>query len=132
MEPSHAIDALRRYFEATPVPLACAYLFGSYARNEQRRGSDLDVAVLLPLTSRRTLAGPLSTLRGDLERLLGRTVDVIDLRRAPVDLTHRILRDGQLLVERDRNERVQFEVQARSAYFDLLPHIERYRAGRLA
>jgi predicted nucleotidyltransferase len=131
METSPVIAALRRQLEETRQPLACAYLFGSYARDEQRPDSDVDVAVLLTQRGSGTLAGPISTLRGDLERALGRTVDLIDIRRAPVDLTHRILRDGQLLVERDREERVRFEVQARNEYFDLLPHLQRYRAARL-
>ena len=129
MDASTVTDTLRRHLEETPIPLVCAYLFGSYARGEQRAGSDVDVAVLFARSGLNTLTGPISTLRGELERAVGRTVDVIDIRRAPVDLTHRILRDGQLLAERDRNERVRFEVQARNEYFDLLPHLQRYRAG---
>ena len=129
MQLSPLIATLRRQLEETAVPLACAYLFGSHARNEQRVDSDLDVAVLLAYAGPNTLTGPLSTLRGELERATGRSVDLIDIRRAPVDLTHRILRDGELLVERDRNERVRFEVQARNEYFDLLPHLQRYRAA---
>jgi hypothetical protein len=54
------------------------------------------------------------------------------MRRAPVDLIHRILREGRLLAERDTRERVRFEVQARNQYFDLLPHLHRYRRGKAA
>jgi hypothetical protein len=44
-----------------------------------------------------------------------------------VDLVHRVLRDGVLLLERDRSARIRFEVRARNDYFDLLPHLRRYR-----
>jgi hypothetical protein len=44
-----------------------------------------------------------------------------------VDLAHRVLRDGLLLLERDRSARIRFEVRARNEYFDLLPHLRRYR-----
>ena len=49
------------------------------------------------------------------------------LNRAPADLVHRILRDGILMLERDRNARIAFEVQRRNEYFDLLPILKRYR-----
>jgi hypothetical protein len=138
MDPKALRAELARYFRETPVGLVCAYLFGSYARAEPRRDSDIDVAVLFPPEShgttvrRRTLEGPLTAVRGDLERLLRRSVDVVDMRDAPVDLIHRILRDGHLLEERDSRERIRFEVDKRNEYFDLLPHLERYRRGRAA
>jgi hypothetical protein len=37
------------------------------------------------------------------------------------------LRDGILLYERDPAARIRFEVQARNAYFDLLPYLRQYR-----
>lgn len=49
------------------------------------------------------------------------------MNRAPADLVHRILRDGELLIENDRSRRVRFEVARRAEYFDLLPVLERYR-----
>lgn len=127
------LNALETYFQQSPVAIVCAYLFGSYARGEPRRRSDIDIAVLFPEEGRTEgLSGPAATLRGDLERLLRREVDLVDMRSAPVDLIHRVLRDGRLLVERDAGERVRFEVDARNRYFDLLPHLERYRQRQTA
>lgn len=114
----------------TAAPLVCAYLFGSSARGEARAGSDVDVAVLFAETPPPTLLGPLAALRDELEAGLGREVDLVTLNRAPVDLIHRVLRDGILLLERDRGARIRFEVQARNEYFDLLPVLRRYREGR--
>lgn len=126
------VGTLEACFRQTPTPLVCAYLYGSHARGEEHAGSDVDVAVLLEGEAAPQFDGTLTTLRGDLERLLRRPVDLIDLRRAPPDLVHRILRDGKLLVERDLAERVRFEVGARNEYFDLLPYLRRYRGFRAA
>jgi len=125
--------AITSYLSETPLPFHCAWLFGSHARNQQRQDSDVDVAVLFPPDVPTGLTGPLTAMRGDLERLLRREVDLVDLRKAPVDLVHRVLKEGQLVAERDAAERVRFEVKARNEYFDLLPHLLRYRRqGRAA
>ena len=77
---------------------------------------------------------PLSTLDGlglelgnALERHLGRPVDLVVLNRAPVDLIHRVLRDGILIHDRNPSARIRFEVKARNEYFDLLPYLRQYR-----
>ena len=69
-------------------------------------------------------------LEGELERALGRTVQVVTLETAPPDLVHRVLRDGAIVVDRDRAARVRFEVRARNEYFDILPRLEEYRRAR--
>lgn len=110
--------------------LVCAYLFGSAARGEDRPGSDVDVAVLFRDDPPRTLAGLHLDLADRLTGALGgRRVDLVVLNRAPVDLVHGVLRDGVLLLDRDRSRRIRFEVRARNEYFDLLPHLRRYRRG---
>jgi predicted nucleotidyltransferase len=132
---STVAQTLAAYFSGTPISLVYAYLFGSFARGEPTASSDIDVAVLFPVESRApetALLGPATSVRGDLERLLQRPVDLVDLRRAPLDLVHRVLRDGQLLIERDARERVRFEVEKRNEYFDLLPFLKRYREGQAA
>jgi predicted nucleotidyltransferase len=138
MDTKALTDVLVAYFRQAPVPVVCAYLFGSNARDEARPESDIDVAVLLfPERDQASRgggrpAGLLTTVQGDLERLLHRPVDLVDMRRAPVDLIHRILRDGHLVCERDTVERVRFEVDKRNEYFDLLPFLRRYRRGQAA
>ena len=129
MDRATTIRKLRERLASWDKGIVCAYLFGSYARGDERRDSDLDVAVLLAQEPRPTLDGLQTDLCDALAEAAGKPVDLIVLNRAPVDLVHRVLRDGILLLERDRGARVRFEVQARNQYFDLLPYLERYRRG---
>jgi len=113
-----------------------AYLFGSAARGQMRPDSDVDVGVLTSgphgdAPNRLTLASMQPGLQADLQEAARRPVDLVVLNHASPDLIHRVLRDGQLLVERDRSARIQFEVRARNEYFDVLPFLNRYREAAL-
>jgi len=106
--------------------IAAAYLFGSTARGTARSDSDLDIGVLYSVAPPKTLAG-MFDLEGDLEVALGKPVQVVVLNYAPVDLIIRVLRDGKLLVDRDRSRRIQFEVRSRNEFWDLEPYLRLYR-----
>lgn len=107
--------------------VVAAYLFGSEARDEARQRSDVDLAILFAELPPATLTHPAIRLGGELERQLGRPVDIVVLNTAPVDLVHRVLRDGRLLLDHDPSRRIQFEIKSRNNYFDLLPVMARYR-----
>ena len=111
-------------------PLVAVYLFGSRARGTATDRSDVDVAVLYAEAPAAGLEGLGLDLEADLERALGLPVQIVVLNTAPVDLVHRVLRDGHLLLDRDRSRRIRFEVKARNEYFDLQPLLARYRAAR--
>jgi predicted nucleotidyltransferase len=97
------------------------------ARGTAGPRSDVDVGILYNEPPLRTLEGLGLGLEGDLESLLGIPVQVVVLNRAPVDLTIRVLRDGKLLVDRDRSKRVRFEVKTRFEFLDLEPYLKMYR-----
>lgn len=109
--------------------LAALWLFGSVARGSATPRSDVDIAVL---RSEPVLVRTLDDLTFELEaqfaRLLEHEVQVVDVETAPDDLVHRILRDGILLVERDRSRRIAFEVSSRNRYFDMAPIWKQYRS----
>ena len=107
--------------------IAAAYLFGSVARGTAGPRSDVDVGVLYEEDPPLTLEGLGLRLEGDLESLLGKPVQVVVLNHAPVDLAIRVLRDGKLLVDRDRSKRVRFEVKTRFDFWDLEPYLRLYR-----
>ena len=122
-------EDVRAFFEGVPAAVA-VYIFGSAARGSSTPESDLDIAVLFDATPASTLMGPRLTLEGGLEQALGRTVDLVVLNTAPADLVHRVLRDGDLVLERDKPRRIRFEVARRNEYFDLQPLRDRYRRAR--
>jgi predicted nucleotidyltransferase len=97
-------------------PLSALWLFGSRVRGEARGDSDVDLAALfsVPVTVEAVLAARL-----DLSSLLGQDVDLVDLRRASPILGRQVLRDGQLLLDRDPADRHVFAMLLPSRYVDL-------------
>ena len=103
------------------------YLFGSVARGEARTDSDVDVGILFEKDPPATLDAPQFGIEAALERKLGRAVQVVALNRASSDLVHRVLRDGRIVLDRDRAARIRFEVRKRNEYFDMAPIRRLYR-----
>lgn len=137
-----AVEArLKDFFEEDPRGAVGVYLFGSVARGDAGPNSDVDVGILFAAEPRAKLGAPQFAIEAALERLLGRPVQVVALNRASADLVHRVLRDGRLVLDRDRAARIRFEVRSRNEYFDLAPIRRLYRrypgppatvAGRVA
>ncbi|NLG79603.1 MAG: nucleotidyltransferase domain-containing protein [Firmicutes bacterium] len=121
------VRPLREYFTRRDDVIA-AYLFGSFAKDRARPKSDVDVAVLFEARSDDALArfAARTDISSDLEGLLGRRVDVIDLGDAPLSLIHQVLKSGEPVFERNHTQRIEFEVNARRQYLDMLPHYEKY------
>ncbi len=127
MEQQALEQELREHLEAAQPRVVTAYLFGSVARGTAGAASDVDVAVLHASPPALTLTAQPFALEDELTSRLGRPVQVVSLHTAPVDLIMRVLRDGRLLVDRDRSARIRFEVRSRNEYFDLKPFLDRYR-----
>lgn len=121
-------QAIRAYF-ADRSEVAAVYLFGSEARGSATAASDVDIAVLYARTPSPSLDSPAFADQAALERTLERPVDLVSLNRSSVDLVHRVLRDGRLIVEREPAQRIAFEVSARNRYFDLKPILDAYRSA---
>ncbi len=128
MNRTSAIDTLTSYFAQRNDVLA-AYLFGSVARGEDHAASDVDVGVLLRAGKPAAIVDfdVVFAMQDELEERLGCHVDVVVMNGAPLDLLHRILRDGARLLDREPLLRMEFELQARTQYYDFLPLLLRYR-----
>ena len=125
----HALRALRAVLEAEPE-VAYALLFGSGGRGVMRTDSDLDVAVEFRRGTPRD-ARTLGRLAARLESATGRRVDLVLLEEAAAPLAYRIVRDGRLLVERDRDARVARAARVILDYLDFKPVEERCAEGVL-
>jgi predicted nucleotidyltransferase len=124
---SALLDELRLQLSACRAAPVAVDLFGSMARGEARADSDVDLGVLGGCDAHGVPDPAVSAAADAVSRRYGRPVDVVALDHAPVDLVARVLRDGILVLESDRERRIEFEVAARNAYFDLLPMLRRYR-----
>ena len=73
MEKRHIVQTIRSYFADKPVEKA--WLFGSFARNEQANDSDIDLLVELDFSQ--PIGLEYVHWRMDLEEKLGRKVDLV-------------------------------------------------------
>lgn len=123
------IEILKPYLSQRPE-IRFAYLFGSLAKGTQNRLSDVDLAVFLDPDFLATphpehAYGYKAHLITELMSLLRMNqIDVVILNDASPFLRFQVLRDGIVLCEVDREERVRFHAQALSRYFDLKPFLE--------
>jgi predicted nucleotidyltransferase len=108
--------------------IIAVYLFGSAARQQAHRQSDIDLAVLFTAATTAELRFQQAIeLGGRLETKVGRPLDLVVLNSAPVFLQARVLQTGRLLFERDRTERCLFQMRTMGRYYDLKPYLEYHR-----
>jgi predicted nucleotidyltransferase len=126
MDKDYTIHRLTRYFN-NRKDISAAYLFGSMASGVARTQSDVDIAVLfsiaMDLYTRFDLRLQIAV---DLEQMLCRDVDVVDLESADLFFTHKIMEQRMILSSNDTQRRVAFEVERRRMFLDRLPFYEFY------
>ncbi|NTV52338.1 MAG: nucleotidyltransferase domain-containing protein [Candidatus Firestonebacteria bacterium] len=107
------ISQLRSKLRQVLPDLELLYLFGSVAAGEEHGGSDLDLAVLH--------ASPTSKwefwmLSQKLSLEMHRQIDLVDLHEASTVLKMEVVSKGQLLFEKNPDQRAEFEMLAFSDY----------------
>jgi predicted nucleotidyltransferase len=109
MDTRAAVEAIR----ATLPGTIAIYLFGSRARGDAGRHSDVDVAVIAP-------GGMPDLVRFELQErlaaLLHADVDLVDLTRASSVLRVQVLEHGSVLYDGDPAARALFEATALASY----------------
>ncbi|MDI6826470.1 MAG: nucleotidyltransferase domain-containing protein [Candidatus Aenigmarchaeota archaeon] len=119
-------DVLRKRKE-----ILFAYLYGSFAKDEQRRESDVDVGVFL----RGGFQGGTFyevELSLEIERRAGiKNVEVVVLNDKPLRFLNQVLRYGKLIVSNNERERIKFETFVTKSYIDFKPYYEEYDKARV-
>lgn len=110
-------DVIARTVLAHYPAAQAIYLFGTYSTADEWPDSDVDIALLLPpqqAKAAKLLA--LSDLRFDLEALLKKEVDLINLRRVPTVLQKEIVAADRRIYCADEFAADEFEMLTLSYY----------------
>ena len=104
--------------------LCAAYVHGSFVEDGPFR--DIDVALYYHPTPEFNLLDRELDMEVALEEALIEAgiripVDVRIINQAPLSFRYGVIKDGELLLVRDDNRRVDFEVLTLSKYFDFAP-----------
>jgi predicted nucleotidyltransferase len=111
-----------------------AYLYGSLAKGEGRRSSDIDIGVFLKKDFKKDVFYE-AQLALEIEKeakLEG--VEVVVLNGKSLRFLNQVLRYGKLITSRNEKERIKFETFVTKSYIDFKPYYEEYdrlRAKRL-
>jgi len=97
MSTNMMIQNIRNYFVTQPVTKA--WMFGSFARGEEREDSDVDIIVTLDSNAHVGLI-KFSSMRCDLEELLQRNVDLVTEGSLMPFAVESANRDKKLIYER--------------------------------
>ena len=108
-----------------------AYLYGSVARGEAGKESDIDIGVFLRKGFKPGVFYEVE-IAAEIERECSlRDVEVAVLNRGRLRFLNQVLRHGRLIFSRDEKARVAFETYVTKAYIDFLPHFREYDRMRL-
>jgi len=107
------------------------YIHGSFSSSDNPR--DIDVAFFIDpgLYEELSADGKLNIgytipLEMELERRIGKKVDVQILNDAPLGFQYRVINSGTLVTDKDSNIRADFECLTRVKYYDFQPRVEEY------
>jgi len=93
------------------------FLFGSYGTEDERPESDVDIALLLTPNDSKRLGSLLAgNLHSELERLLSKDVDLINLRQVSTVLQKEIIAANRCIYQGDKHAEEEFEMLMLSQY----------------
>ncbi|HHT9126782.1 MAG TPA: type VII toxin-antitoxin system MntA family adenylyltransferase antitoxin [Candidatus Brocadiia bacterium] len=125
------LKLLQPYFEKRD-DIIMAFLFGSWATNKTCKESDVDIAIYFkPKTGRLEWEDfdaryeEESTIWLDVERLLGRDVDLLMLNRAASSIADSAI-SGVPIIIKDRGLYLDFMIRVTSEAIDFREFVEEY------
>lgn len=118
------IAKIKSYFKSKKEVIAI-YLYGSYARNEQKKDSDIDLAVLFNEKTDNRLSLRFK-YESDLSHLLDLEVEIQELNNIGIELGKRIIDEGTKIFTKSPQMDNIFKERLISKYFDMLPFYTEY------
>jgi uncharacterized protein len=93
------------------------YMFGSYETEFENTESDADIAILLPVETAKSEQNiMLNDCRFELEKVLNKQVDLINLRAVSTVFQNEIISTGKIIYLKDENAVDEFEMLTLSFY----------------
>jgi predicted nucleotidyltransferase len=117
-----ALIKLQDYFQEKRGVLF-AYLFGSSVYHPQK-AKDSDIAVFLEEEEFKKVGAIDAQIKIWLELsdlIRDKKFDIVVLNEAPLLLRHEVLRNGRVIFERDREFRIEFEINSLLKFYDTEP-----------
>jgi len=99
--------------------IVAAYIFGSFNQNRFNDNSDLDIACIFAEQLDKFERFKIRLkLMAELEKIIGRKLDLLDFENADLKMKHQIL-DGRLIYCSNQSRRVKLEKRAILNYIDM-------------
>jgi predicted nucleotidyltransferase len=97
--------------------LQAIYLFGSWATEDEKASSDIDIALLLPVQKAKELDSLYATpLHHELEKLFSKNIDLINLRQVSTVLQKEVISAEKCIYCADEIATGEFEMLVISYY----------------
>ena len=116
--------------------IVAVYLFGSYAREEEKAQSDIDLAFLLDEQAYRADPFEATCLAYMIAMRIGMGLhmqtDVTILNSSSIEMAYEVITTGRCVYESDMDRRLEYEVTMRGMYYDFRPFLTQLRSRFLA
>lgn len=121
--------------EFSRLPVLFAYIFGSALSDNIREDSDIDVALFFdPKSSKQKQSDARLTaheLIGKIFDVPTEALDITILNQAPLALRLAVINEGLVLMEKNHQERVKFEMKVLREYDDQKDFLKLYNQSFL-
>ena len=108
-----------------------AYLYGSIVKGYARKGSDIDVGLLLRKDFKAGALYPVRIAREIKEKCrLSQDVDVRILNGRSHRFLYQVMKSGRVILFTDEKKRVEFETSVTDRYIDFKPFYKQYDEKR--
>jgi len=115
-------------FFKTKKDIIAVYLYGSYVKGKTTRRSDIDLAILLrPRHKRQPTTDLEIRFATQIQKIIREVeVEIRILNSAPLFFQYKVISSGQLIFCSDYSERIEYESDLISRYFDFKPLLDYY------
>jgi predicted nucleotidyltransferase len=111
--------------------ILAVYVFGSYAKGNEKSKSDVDIAVIFE--ERFYKRNPFEALQkaelfgAEISRELNKTVDIAVLNGSSLIFAYHTVKRGICIYGEDSTDRILYEVKLDNKYQDLIPFVRELR-----